>query len=69
MPSSGLLRRMALVRTDVSEGLSAFIISVHLLLVTANGVHSSPIHVTLTMEALSFSETSVLTRATWRNIR
>jgi hypothetical protein len=34
----------------------------------ANVVPSSPILVTLTMEALSSSETSVLTRATRRNI-
>jgi hypothetical protein len=38
------------------------------LLVTANIVPSSPILVTLMMEALSSSETSVLTRATLRNI-
>jgi hypothetical protein len=38
------------------------------LLVTANVVPSSPILVTLMMEALSSSETSVLTRATRRNI-
>jgi hypothetical protein len=38
------------------------------LLVTANVVRSSPILVTLMMEALSSSETSVLTRATRRNI-
>jgi hypothetical protein len=37
------------------------------LLVTAN-VHSSLILVTLMREALGSSETSVLTRATWRNI-
>jgi hypothetical protein len=37
------------------------------LLVTAN-VPSSPILVTLTIEALSSSETSVLTRATRRSI-
>jgi hypothetical protein len=41
---------------------------VHQLLVTANVVPSSPIFVTLLMEALSFSETLVLTRATQRNI-
>jgi hypothetical protein len=34
----------------------------------ANVVRSSPILVTLIMEALSYSETSVLTRVTWRNI-
>jgi hypothetical protein len=38
------------------------------LLVTANVVSGSPILVTLMMEALSSSETSVLTRATRRNI-
>jgi hypothetical protein len=38
------------------------------LLVTANVVPSSPILVTLMMEALRSSEASVLTRATRRNI-
>jgi hypothetical protein len=42
-------------------------LSVRRLLVTAN-VPSSPILVTLMMEALCFSETSVLTRATLLNI-
>jgi hypothetical protein len=42
--------------------------SVHRLLVTAIVVPSSPILVTLMMEALSSSEMLVLTRATWRNI-
>jgi hypothetical protein len=37
-------------------------------LVTANVVPSSPILVTLMTEALSFSETSVLTRSTRRNV-
>jgi hypothetical protein len=41
--------------------------SVRRLLVTANLVLSSPIRVTLMKEALSSSETSALTRATWRN--
>jgi hypothetical protein len=41
--------------------------SVRRLLVTAN-VHSSPILVTLMMEVLSSSKTSVLTTATRRNI-
>jgi hypothetical protein len=42
--------------------------SVRQLLVTANVVPSSPILVTLMMEALHSYETSVLTRATQRNI-
>jgi hypothetical protein len=62
--SSGMLRRVALVRTDVSEELH----SVRRLLVIANVVSSSPILVTLMEEARSSSETSVLTRATRRNI-
>jgi hypothetical protein len=62
-----MLRRVALVRTDASEELGAFIIRVCRLLVTAN-VPSSPILVTLMVEMLSSSETSVLTGATWRNI-
>jgi hypothetical protein len=65
-----MLRRVALVRSDVSEELSAFVFlhTVRLLLVTANVVPSSPTPVTLMMEALSSSETSVLTRSTRRNI-
>jgi hypothetical protein len=45
-----------------------FLRSLRRLLVTASVVPSSPILVTLTKEALSSSETPVLTRATWRNI-
>jgi hypothetical protein len=45
-----------------------FLRSVRRLLVTANIVLSSPILVTLMMEALSSLETSILTRATRRNI-
>jgi hypothetical protein len=100
-----MLRRVALVRTGVSEELSASIIrvteigvlgrtlavtsnrntlrrntniyfvkyflflrSLHRLLVTANFVPSSPILVTLMMEALISSRTSVLARATRPNI-
>jgi hypothetical protein len=46
-----------------------FLRSVSRLLVTASVAPSSPIVATLRKEALSFSETSVLTRATRRNIR
>jgi hypothetical protein len=88
-----MLRRVALVRTDVSEKLSASFIRetriggvgtmleltnngrnlrrniyVRRLLVMVNVVPSSPILVTLMIEALSSSETSVLTRAARRNI-
>jgi hypothetical protein len=66
MPSSGMLRRVAFVRTDVSEELRTSFNSVRRLLVTASVVPSSPIPVTLMMEALSFFETSVHTRATRR---
>jgi hypothetical protein len=45
-----------------------FLHSVHRLLVTANVVPSSQILATLMKEALSSSETSVLTRATWHKI-
>jgi hypothetical protein len=68
MASSGMLRLVALVRTDVSEELSVSFIRVTKLLVTARIVPSSPILVTLMKEALSSSETPVLTRATRHNI-
>jgi hypothetical protein len=77
-----MLRLVALVRTDVSKELNAsimrvtrithfdhfvFLHSVRRLLVTVSVVPSSQT-VTLMKEALSSSETSVLTRATLRNI-
>jgi hypothetical protein len=70
MASSGMLRHVALVRTNVSEVriFPVFIRSVRPLLVTANVVPISPILVTLMMETLSSSKTSVLTRTTQRNI-
>jgi hypothetical protein len=63
MVSSVMLRRVALVKTDVSEELSATFIRV-----TRIGEVGTTRLVTLMKEALSFSETSVLTRATRRNI-
>jgi predicted nucleic acid-binding protein len=68
-----MLRRVVLVGTDVSEELSASIISVTRIcelgtIAVTNVVPSSPILVTLMMDALSSSEMSVLTRATRRNI-
>jgi hypothetical protein len=64
-----MLRRVDLVRTNVSEELSASFIkatifrSVLRLPVTAKVVHRSPILITLMIEAIYFSEISVLTRA------
>jgi hypothetical protein len=70
MLSSGMLRYVALVRTDVSEEISTSFIKVKRIgeLVTASIVPSSLIFVTLMNEALGSSETSVLTRATRRNV-
>jgi hypothetical protein len=75
MVSFGMLRRVALVRTDVSEEFHSSFLShlvllrsVRRLLVIASVVPSSPILVILMKEALSSSETPVLTRATRRNI-
>jgi hypothetical protein len=93
MVSSGMLHRVDLVRTDVSEEPSVsfirvtrigelgitlaptsnrrtlvFLRRVRRLPVAANVVPSSPILVTLLKEALSSSETLVLTRSTRHNI-
>jgi hypothetical protein len=78
MPSSVMLCHMALVRTDVSKEHSASIIRVTrigelgtTLAVTSNQSmlqrNNSPILVTVMMEVICFSESSVLTRAIERN--
>jgi hypothetical protein len=54
-------------RNNVSSRI-IFLPSVLLLLVTGNVVPNSPIHVTLMMEAIRFSETAVLIRATRHHI-
>jgi hypothetical protein len=66
MVSSGMLHRVDLVRTDGSEELSASFIRV-----TRIGELGTTLAVTSnrrTLEALSSSETSFITRATRRNI-
>jgi hypothetical protein len=65
MVSSGMLRRVALVRTDVSEERSASFIRV-----TGIGELGTTLAVTSTLmkEAIRSSETSILTTATRRNI-
>jgi hypothetical protein len=67
MASSGMLRRVAHVRTNDSEELSASIIRVTRIGELGTLAVTSNRHI-LMMEALSSSETSVLTRATQRNI-
>jgi hypothetical protein len=68
-----MLRSVALERTDVLEESSASIIRVvpgivRRLLVPVNDVPTWPTHVSLMMEALHSSETSVLTRSTRRHL-
>jgi hypothetical protein len=73
MAYSGLIRRVALVKTDVSEEHIESIIRVigigelGTTAVTAD-VPTLPILVTLLMEEIRSSEKSVLKRATLRNI-
>jgi hypothetical protein len=74
MVSSGMLRRVALVRTDVSEELSASFIRVTRIcdlgkaLAVTSDRRTLRRNITLMKEALTSYETSVLTRATRRNI-
>jgi hypothetical protein len=76
MPSYGMICRVSHIRTDVSEERSTSIIRVirigevqlflrnmRQLLVTANAVPSSPILVTLVMEALLSSKSSDLNKS------
>jgi hypothetical protein len=62
MPSSGMPHRVAHIRADVSK------CSVLRLLITAKVFPSSPVFITLIMEAIRSSETSVLRRPARRNI-
>jgi hypothetical protein len=57
-----------MLRRILYEKAHSILRSMRRLLVTANFVLSSPILVTLMMEAIHSSETSVLTRATRHNI-
>jgi hypothetical protein len=78
-----MVRRVGLARNDVSEERIPSIIRVtrigelgtlavtsnrRTLRMNTNVVPSSPIHVAMMMEAIPFSKTSVLTRATLRHI-
>jgi hypothetical protein len=73
-PSASFIRGTRIVELGKTLALTSnrrtlvFLRSVHRLLVTASVVPSSPTLVTLMKEALSSSETSVLTRATLHNI-
>jgi hypothetical protein len=63
-----MVTRMSGLGTTLTVTSNRFLRSVLLLLVTANVVPTTPIHVTLKIEALHSSETSVLTMAERRNI-
>jgi hypothetical protein len=66
-----MLRRVSLVRTDVSEELSASFIRVTRICELGTTLAVSSNRRTqghMMMESISSSETSVLTKFTWRNI-
>jgi hypothetical protein len=65
MASSGVCRRIDLLRTDISEERIPTLITV---LVIVNVVSSTLILSTVMMEVISFSETLVLTIATRHHI-
>jgi hypothetical protein len=68
MPSSGMLRRVALVRSDVSEELSASFIRVRRISELGTTLAVTSNRRTLIKEALRSSESSALTRVARRNI-
>jgi hypothetical protein len=68
MASSGMLRRVALAKTDVSEERIASIIRVTRISELGTTLAVTDILDTLMMEATRSSETSVLTRATRRYV-
>jgi hypothetical protein len=65
MPSSGMLRHVDLVKSR-RFGAIVFLRSARRLIM--DNVPRSAILFTLMMEAIRSSETSILVRATWRNI-
>jgi hypothetical protein len=64
MPSSGMLRRVAVVRIEVSEERMASIVRMTRIGELGTTLAVSSNRSTLMMEAILFSETSVLTTAT-----
>jgi hypothetical protein len=71
LDSTCQFRRIEFLKRMLSSWIFAHLVllcSLRRLLVTANIVPSSPILVTVMMEAIRSSETSVLTRVTRRNI-
>jgi hypothetical protein len=76
MAVTGIFSSVVLVRSDVSEERIAFIsrLTTHgdqgtTIVITNNVVLSSPIRVTLMMEVILHSETSIGIKTTLRNIQ